>query len=382
MDNRNQNRRAEDNYTVNSEQRYSYEQQRRNSGRSSYGSDARYRKQKTKRLILLCVLGTVLILLWVAAAVAIVKAVFADVPHDDDIDLDLPPVSTDTETSPDTDGRGSLVDLGFTTVSMEEGSHRIGQLILVNAEHKYDQAADKKLHSELTTVSDRYSHSYIVVESDQLRRDLVDAMNEMFDAAYAEKGLNNYYFGTPYGWCSTAQQAEDYEYAKTKYPTDYDSREFRPGESEHETGYAFDIKVRVNGKLKYISAAGEEYKWIYDNCYKYGIIYRYPADKTEQTDVSIKSGTIHYDHFRYVGKAAAAVMHENNWCLEEFIAKVATYTYDGEHLTVTSADGVMYEMYYFPAAESGATEVKIPEGAEYTVSGDNIGGYIVTLTIK
>ena len=135
-------------------------------------------------------------------------------------------------------------------------------------------------------------------------------------------------------------------------------------------------------KLKYISAAGEEYKWIYDNCYKYGIIYRYPADKTEQTDVSIKSGTIHYDHFRYVGKAAAAVMHENNWCLEEFIAKVATYTYDGEHLTVTSADGVMYEMYYFPAAESGATEVKIPEGAEYTVSGDNIGGYIVTLTIK
>jgi D-alanyl-D-alanine carboxypeptidase len=39
-------------------------------------------------------------------------------------------------------------------------------------------------------------------------------------------------------------------------------------------------------------------------------------------------------------------------------------------------------MYYYPAAESGATEVKIPKDAEYTISGNNIGGFIVTVTVK
>ena len=376
MDNRNHNRRPEDMY---SEQRYSYEQQRMNSQRASAAADARYRAQKRKRIILLSVLGAVLILLWLVAAIAIVKAVFAD-DTSDDPNPDMMTSAPDTDPAPDTDG-GSSVDIPYITVSMEQGSYKTGELILVNADHKYDQAQDKNLFATMGTVADYYNHSYIVVETDKLRRTLIDAMNDMFGAAHAQ-GLSNYYFGTPYGWCSAAQQALDYADAKTKYPADYDMREFAAGESEHETGYAFDIKVRVNGKLKFISAAGEEYKWIYDNCYKYGIIYRYPADKTEQTGVSIISNTIHYDHFRYVGKAAAAAMHDNNWCLEEFIDNIVNYTYDGEYLSVTGADGVAYEMYYFPAQTEGTTEVRIPEGIEnYSISGDNVGGYIVTLTI-
>ena len=75
MDNRNHNRRPEDMY---SEQRYSYEQQRMNSQRASAAADARYRAQKRKRIILLSVLGAVLILLWLGAAIAIVKAVSDD----------------------------------------------------------------------------------------------------------------------------------------------------------------------------------------------------------------------------------------------------------------------------------------------------------------
>ncbi len=380
MDNKNYNKSTDDIYAEGLEQRYSYEQERKNYQRASSGADARYRAQKQKRLVLLFVLGAVLILLWVIAAVAIVKAVFADVTPDEGEGADTTALS-ETDSTPETEGGGSVAELGFVAVSMEEGSHRTGELILVNAEHKYDQSADKTLSTSLVAVSDKSTKSYIVYGYDKLRRDVVSAMNEMFDAAYSEKGLDKYYFNEDYGYCTAADQDKWYK-AQAEKVANPDRHEFKSGESEHETGYSFDLKTRIGGATKVIGNAPEEYKWIYDNCYKYGIIYRYPADKEEHTGVNMAPDSIHYDHFRYVGKAAAAVMHEKNWCLEEFVSAIANYTYDGEHLSVTGADGVSYEMYYFPAQQGAKTDVLVPEGAEYSISGNNIGGYIVTITIK
>ena len=87
-----------------------------------------------------------------------------------------------------------------------------------------------------------------------------------------------------------------------------------PGTSEHQTGLCADITdVYREFKTKKLEDT-ETFKWLYDNCDKYGFILRYPKDKEDITKVIYEPW-----HFRYVGGVAAKYMKEHNLCLEEFL---------------------------------------------------------------
>ena len=76
-----------------------------------------------------------------------------------------------------------------------------------------------------------------------------------------------------------------------------------PGHSEHQTGLAVD----VNG-------TDATYKWLAENCWDYGFILRYPADKIDIT------GIIHEPwHFRYVGTELSLELEELGLCMEEYM---------------------------------------------------------------
>lgn len=77
-----------------------------------------------------------------------------------------------------------------------------------------------------------------------------------------------------------------------------------PGTSEHQLGLAVDI----NG------ADYDIYLWLQENSYKYGFIFRYPGNKAHITNVAEEVW-----HYRYVGKEAAAEIHERGICLEEYL---------------------------------------------------------------
>ena len=77
-----------------------------------------------------------------------------------------------------------------------------------------------------------------------------------------------------------------------------------PGASEHQLGLAVDI----NG------ATYDIYLWLQENSYKYGFIFRYSGNKTHITNVAEEVW-----HYRYVGKEAAAEIHERGICLEEYL---------------------------------------------------------------
>lgn len=84
-----------------------------------------------------------------------------------------------------------------------------------------------------------------------------------------------------------------------------------PGTSEHQLGLAVDINA--DG----INSYGDEvYDWLLENSYKYGFIKRYPEDKTNITGIINEPW-----HYRYVGEEAAAVIKENNLCLEEYLGE-------------------------------------------------------------
>ena len=76
-------------------------------------------------------------------------------------------------------------------------------------------------------------------------------------------------------------------------------------------------------------------------------------------------------------------MNEMGYCLEEYIDYVRMHMVDDKHIKY-DIDGVgSYDIYYVPATSGGITKVPVPEGDyEYTVSGDNCGGFIVTVKTK
>lgn len=96
-----------------------------------------------------------------------------------------------------------------------------------------------------------------------------------------------------------------------------------PGTSEHQLGLGMDITSQsvMNG-TKRVFGDTDEYLWCKENAYKYGLILRYPQNKTDITGITNEPW-----HFRYVGKKIAKEIYEKNWTLEEYISTYG-FTYD------------------------------------------------------
>lgn len=74
-------------------------------------------------------------------------------------------------------------------------------------------------------------------------------------------------------------------------------------------GFAMDI---VSASADFVST--KEFSWLLEHAREYGFILRYPENKTEITGVMYEPW-----HWRYVGKEAAAAMHQSGQCLEEYL---------------------------------------------------------------
>ncbi len=86
-----------------------------------------------------------------------------------------------------------------------------------------------------------------------------------------------------------------------------------PGCSEHEVGLALDITSDSFIPLLQGFADTEEGKWLEAHSHEYGFILRYPSGKEYITGIEYEPW-----HFRYVGREAAAIMKDEELCLEEF----------------------------------------------------------------
>ena len=81
-----------------------------------------------------------------------------------------------------------------------------------------------------------------------------------------------------------------------------------------------------------------------------------------------------------MGVPHAIYIAQNNLTLEEYIENIKSYNKD-KPLKVT--DGTKnYDIYYVPANVNNVTEVPVPSDKTYTISGNNIDGFIVTVTLN
>lgn len=144
------------------------------------------------------------------------------------------------------------------------------------------------------------------------------------------------------------------------------------GHSDHHTGYTLALRCYEGGAQSDLPLT----HWLYSNCYKYGFIMRYPGDKENVTGVS------DYAHcFRYVGTPHAYYITNNGLCLEEYVALLQGYT-QSNPLQITDHNQKSYLVYYTSAAEGDITTLQVPSNYNYTVSGDNVGGFIVTVDLS
>ncbi|MBR2354107.1 MAG: hypothetical protein IKA76_06385 [Clostridia bacterium] len=98
-----------------------------------------------------------------------------------------------------------------------------------------------------------------------------------------------------------------------------------------------------------------KYKWIYDHAHEYGFI------------------IVEDNIFRYVGIPHAAYMKQNNLSLTQYLDKLRSTSY--EKSLVITAENETYRTYYISET---AEDKMVPADLDWTVSGDNLGGYIIT----
>jgi len=103
-----------------------------------------------------------------------------------------------------------------------------------------------------------------------------------------------------------------------------DQESARPGSSEHQTGWAVDIRsVSDTCSLEACFGTTPEGKWLAANAYQYGFLLRYPADKVSVTGYEYEPW-----HFRYIGTDLSQELHKQHIeTLEEFFNVSGGSTY-------------------------------------------------------
>ena len=255
---------------------------------------------------------------------------------------------------------GRLVQLGADAIYT-------GDLILVNNQILYHFPEEQPL----TCIFDCKSDSYYVRDKEVfLAPAALEALNEMMDAFQAQGGSKT--VNVVAGYRTEELQQHLFDQSARQNGEDHAQRFVaQPGGSEHHTGLVVDFSLfYADGSSGEYTGTGE-YAWINSHCQDYGWVVRYDPAKEARTGIGDEPW-----HFRYVGVPHAVVMVEENLCLEEYIDYLREYPYDGQHLTVACKTGT-YEIWY-----CAGTEAYLPEEGEYTVSGNNVDGVVVTYKIE
>lgn len=336
------------------------------------------RKKKRGKIILIILLCITIAAVWALIGVIAMRlAGSVDRPAQTTVSVPTttaaPVVTGETTTAPVMQTQAP----DMQTVLIEKEQVSSGSLILVSS--LLGRAYDFEQESDLVTLYGNKSGSYRISSTAlKLNRETLDALNTMFDAYYAETGNRDYQI-TQASRTFEEQKSIYDSYLKTYGVEQGSLLAAQPGYSEHHSGYAIDMNVYTAAGISHsLSTAGEVdpiYSWIYENAAKYGFVQRYPEGKTTVTGITNEPW-----HFRYVGRGHAAYMEENSLVLEEYIALLYKYPYDGKHLTF-SYDGVSYEVFFVPFdEETEAAEITLRADATYTISGNNWDGVIVTVS--
>ena len=281
------------------------------------------------------------------------------------------------------------------TVSMTRADAMHGGLLLVNEWHSRPNDFDESIMTSIFTYAGNRRTNFGVQNSSQrLHPAAIEALISILTDAKA-LGLEHYVIDSAYRSyddqdklfqqrMQKIQQTYGDRYqgdaliARTKRDVNY------PGTSEFNTGLSVTLYLYEKGNKEVNDqpfSTSQQGTWLYENCWKYGMIFRFPgadfpllgtSDKSYKTGVSVKLNC-----YRYVGKAHAAVMNYLDLCLEEYIE----YLQEHPHIAVFEDGALKYEIvrqYIGDTTNSFTVEVT-QRARNYSSSLDNMGGVVTVM---
>ncbi len=253
----------------------------------------------------------------------------------------------------------------FSIIEVSDTQINEGELVIVNKEHECMTDG-----FDLLSIMENKNDTYKVADySESLNSVPLSNLNNLMSDFYSFAGPTDIYVSC--GYRSYETQQGIYENSVAVNGADYaDGYVSKPGYSEHQTGYVFDLAL-YNSAGETSTFTGEgTYSWIEENCAKYGFVLRYLEDKVDVTGINYEPW-----HFRYIGQEHALYVTENNLALEEYLDILKEHSKETP-LQLKDIDGNVYFAYYETQNESNS--VNVPKNKDYTISGDNISGYIIT----
>lgn len=252
---------------------------------------------------------------------------------------------------PVSQGSTGISNLGYSETNIPASQLSSGLLAVYDAAHLSENAAG------LVNLNDVKNDFYSVRNEDiVLASEAADALNKMMLEYNTATGLSDFII-----------------YSTTQPSTGEDSA-CPISFAESASGFTVDLAIQGASRILEYDGLDEE-SWVIENCAKYGFIVRYPSDKVTATS---QNGCVW--HLRYVGNLHAAIMSENNLCLEEYVNWLKSYSLNATPLSYLSG-GVQYEIYY-TAYMGDITPLRVPVSGNYTISGNNIDGFIVSAVKK
>lgn len=280
-----------------------------------------------------------------------------------------------------------------STVTMERSQLLNGGLLLVNAWHSLPADFSEEGMVAVGTTGDFkvQVHSGSV----KLFQPAFDSLVEALKAAKEEAGLE--YYIVMEGYRSVAEQQELFDEKMEKLSSRYSSERLiaetkkevnYPGTSDYHTGMSFRMDVYQSGnkdlnnqKFQADSAQGA---WLTENCWRYGIAFRFPAKdfpNSNWEDKSYKTGvSSNLNLYRYVGKAHSAAMKVMGLCLEEYIEFLIAHP----HVCIYEDDALVYEVVRIKGAdEMTSFQLPVPNPAvSYQASLDNMDGVVMAYSYR
>ncbi len=273
-----------------------------------------------------------------------------------------------------------------TAVAATRQDLMLGGMLLLNEWHSRPEDFDdtkitsvgKYLGGNAKVQTKDYNVSLFPVAADALLEAIEAARAEGLEHFLVEEGYRSWETQNSYFQKRMEKLSSKYSgdalIAATKKEVNY------PGTSEFNSGMAFTLRLYDKkdpevAKPKYSTT--DQGKWMNRNCWKYGLVFRFPLagwplDETQ--DKSFKTGvSVTLNLYRYVGKGNAAAMHYFDFCMEEYIE----YLQEHPHIAIFEDGTLKYEIYRQYVGDAASFNVQLTRNARsYSSSLDNMGGVI------
>lgn len=268
----------------------------------------------------------------------------------------------------------------MTYIPKDAGDVKVGNLLFINDKFQYSFSGDfsnmvniksyqrAAENASKTEINGLYTYS-LTLDRIVLEKNALDAFNMMMldycKTLDLSDASQNSASNLVIAW---GGYSED-----TKHEYESDVKDIGKDYYEHGLGTTLTLKSYSPSEVITESSFKSNYAWLYENAHKYGYIIRFPDECKDHTGFDSSKRI----HIRYVGVEHAYYIHKNDLCFEEYLEIIRDHSHDNP-LTFTADNGNTYQVYYV-AYSGNPTSVPVPKNNPYTISGDNMNGFIVTV---